>query len=762
MVDPEDTIKGIKRLISKYNRVTQGDVSDKNIWEYHVFKRYTTSKKDHAPHTRLVYNVRRTLPLQIKPSIPESVHGHKMYKRVIDLGETDRVHGSILAPDYWMYKGDSIPQVEAEALISIEMEKVDRFFQADWGDMKYCHLLPYRKPVSIVPVIQDVSGKDVSPTLEQVFCPQFSTIDSSSRANKEAVKKIKEKLNPVLKYNTTIGLINLARSLIVQRKKWVPVTMDTNPYTAELSHFLFSSYHHLPVSEIGSVEASAIERLCAEIVSWCLKDWDPKQKIVELLSKITVRNVVLSHLLESIESDRPYTNICKTACGIPINTILQIRETKFVIMNREAVRVCCEVQKSFGVLSYTHRYQHFEGPFKVYFTWRHTRGVITGEKRKILAIQLHAEEGDMVLPLLLDICYYCSALEPGFEQSYDQFVEKQNLFKHFFMHHETNPIGLYRLFNIGPTGVLANSFHWMIKSEGYLQGIYKLEASVQPYTAHASRHTLTDRLEVMQVTGTKAYKVIDPTELLIPKTPLPLGLDATNTELVDIITNPLVKAKTMWTRLINDPMRCKKLVTNAITGNNDPFSKTIIQTMPPKSRTGNKRRLEEMLEDPTWNTQPEKRFKAAFDAATLIASSSRKRRAEGDAINKVSMPSLGDSLDYNMKTGLVISTGTKIRVMSSIISDTGVTPLENFVYTGVYTEKPPDMEVSTLEEAKTKKLTRVCLCQHNRYYVLEEKKSLWSATENIRSTIEAQQSLIKSTQVSQELLWLSQPGTSKD
>ncbi|QFR36187.1 polymerase sub-unit PB2 [Thailand tick thogotovirus] len=760
--DPEGQTRGIEKLIKEYNRIAKDPLAEKNVWEYHVFKRYTTSKKDHAPHTRLVFNVRRPFPIQIRPTVPETFMGHRLYKREIDLGETSRVHGSILTPDYWTYRGEETTLEEAEALISIEMEKVDRFFQAGWGDMQYCHLLPYRKPVSTVPVIQDVATGDVCPTLEQVFCPQFSTIESSSRANKEAVRKIKEKLLPILHHRTNANLVHLARSLIVQRKKWVPVTIDTNPYTSELSHFLFSSYHHLPVSEVHTVEAPAIERLCAEMVQWSLKDWEPKRKLLDLLRKVTVKGVPVSDILESLDSDRPYTNICKTICLIPINTVIQVRETKFVIMNRDAERINREVERIFGAIKNRHKYQLFKGKFQVYFTWRHTRGVITGEDRTISCIQISAEPGDYLLPVILDSLFYTASIEPGFELAFDQYVEPKHAFSHFFEHHTGNPIAVYRTLGVAPSGHLANSFHWEIKSEGFLRKVRRLEASVQPYCASAARHTVNERLEVFQNTGASLYKIIDPQELLIPKTPLPLGLDATGTELVDIITNPLVKAKTMWTRLITDPERCKKLVASAVTGAPDPFQKTIQQTLPPKSRTGNKRRLEEILEDPDWNSNPEKRFRAAFDASLIIASSNRKRRAEGDPVSRVSMPSLGDSLSYDMKSGLVISTGNKIRVMSTIVCDVGRPPLEDFVYTGVYTEKPSGMEISTLDEAKKMGLKRVCLFQHNRYYVLEEKKTLWSAAENIRTTIETQQGLVRSTKVEKELKWVSLPGTSKD
>nr|WGJ63871.1 PB2 [Bourbon virus] len=761
-MEGNETAKGIKALIKKYKELSNEPLfQEKRIWEYDTFKRYTTSKKDHAPHTRLVYNVRRSYPLQVLPTLPEVYKGHRLCKREVDIGESKRILGTIYCPDYWMSQGEPTSKEIAESLIGPEMDKVDRFFQASWGDLQYGHLLPYRKPVSIVPVIQEVTPGSIAPTLEQVFCPQFSTIDAAGRSNREAVEKITKKIRPLLSLKSTPALIHLARGLITQRKKWVPVTIDTNPSTAELSHFLYSSYHHLPVSKVHTIETASIERLCGEIVQWALKTWEPKKKLLELLEKITVRGTSLSSILESLDSDKQYTSICKVALGIPIHLVNQIRETRFVIMNREAERINVECMKKFGNIQYLHKYQRFEGPYKVFFHWRHVKGIVIGSDMKISKILLHAEQGDFLLPLVLDILYYTASLEPGFEKSYDQFVEKKNLFSHFFAHHTSNPLEVYRVLGVGPTGVLANSFHWKIVSEGFLNKIGEMETSVQPYSAYAATHQLSDQLEVFRISKHSKHKLIDPNELLVPKTPLPLGLDATSTELVDVITNPLVKAKTMWTKLITDPMRCKTFVSNAITGNPDPFMKTVQQIMPPRSRVANKRRLEELVEDdPNWTRSPEKRFKAAFDAAVLLAGKPKKRPAEGPPLNKVAMSCLGETLDYSMSGGLVVSTGHKIRVMSQIVVDNSITPVEGFVYTGVYTEKPKDMEVTTLEDAMRMRLKRICLMQHNRYYVLEEKTSLWSAIENIRTTIDHQQSMIKASQVDEALLSLGAPGPS--
>nr|QOQ34673.1 PB2 protein [Thogotovirus dhoriense] len=759
-----DLLKGIKAQIKKYRELSSSDLfHTKRIWEYNTFKRYTTSKKDHAPHTRLVYNVRKQYPIQIMPTLPESYQGYRLCKKQVDVGESKRILGTIHCPDYWMFFGEQTTKEIAEALIGPEMEKVQRFFQASWGDMQYGHLLPYRKPVSIVPVIQEVTPSSIGPTLEQVFCPQFSTLDAAGRANKEAVEKITKKIRPLLELKSTPTLVHIARTMITQRKKWVPVTIDTNPITAELSHFLYSCYHYMPVSKVQVIEANAIERLCAEMVTWATKTWDPKKKLLELMDKITIKGSTITSILESLDSDKQFTCICKAAANIPIHLVNQVRETKFVIMNRDAERISVEATKRFGTLSYKHSYQRFLGLYKVFFTWRHVKGMIIGRDQEIEKILIFAEQGDYLLPLILDILYYTAGMEPGFEETYDQYVEKKDLFKHFFDYHSKNPIYIYRTLKVAPVGILANSFHWAIESEGYIKKVQKMESSVQPYSAYAAVHKINEKLEVYRVSQHSMQKLIDPAELTIPKTPLPLGLDATATELVDVITNPLVKSKTMWTKLITDPARCKAFVYNALSETPDPFLKTIQQTLPARTRKANKRRLEELVEnDPEWVKSPEKRYKAAFDASILVAGKSRKRPTEGPPINKVPLTNLGESLDYNMAGGLIISTGTKIRVMSQVVIDTSTTPLEGFVYTGVYTEKPNGMEVTTLEEARKKKLKRVCLMQHNRYYVLEEKESLWSAAENIRTTIEHQQSLIKASQAEAFLQSLPGPSTQRD
>lgn len=760
--EPPEQKRYLDHLIHKFKgcMADAEDVLKKKFTEYEVFKRYTTSKKDHAPQMRLCYSVRKPLPITMKPSklVPECFNNTVLKERRYDLGESSRVRCSISVPDYWSKYGEPTTPGIADALTYIERQKVDRFFSAEWGEVRFGKMLPYRKPVQSRPTIAEVSNGSVPHTLLQVFCPDYATLDSKRRSNPEAVEKLKEIMAPIANHKTQEAAVHIARTLIQSDKKWLPTVVDHTPQTAEMAHFLCSKYHYLSTTTKEPNSTKALDALCGEVVRRALKTKAPKETLYSNLEKIKIQGRPMSEVVKDHEGEYPYLGICRVVLGLGTHYSIMIRNTKFVIMASDMPRK--ETRKTFALspdVKVIIPYYHFEGKARVYFQASAAHGYFTCTGRVLEEIHMTAPEQTPLLDPILDICYYGAFIEPGFEASFGYYPSnKRDFFDNFFLHHSKDHRAFLKLMGIEkkkPELPLSPELNWKEDAQGCVSKVYELSTIVQPYHQEEKKFVVGETLNVYIEHDKGLELLINPSEIRHSvKHPLPVGLDLSQSEFIDIYLDPYSRAKNLLKSIALNKERCKEFVSNMLEEYQDPAANLVHDLVPPNTWAKSaKRKLFEVLDtDEQWFEEPKKRLKMGYYA--MIAGSLQIKDKKQAAVPKdFVIHNTQVMLDSRFTKGLVVDTGNRVIIGGETVIRNEVEELSGYVQTGVFDQQPQCYAVESLQKGLGLDLSRFCIQSQGRWFQYEKKISTWEETDNIKATLEAQATLKRRMEVDQEI-----------
>ncbi|AHB34054.1 polymerase basic subunit 2 [Upolu virus] len=749
--EPQEQLKFLNHLITKFKGclAEAKDTLQKKFTEYEVFKRYTTSKKDHAPQMRLCYSIRKPLPIIMKPTkkIPEVYNGTVLKELKYDLGESSKIRCSVLVPDYWSKYGETTTLEIADAITYTERLKVERFFSAEWGEIRFGKMLPYRKPVQANPTIVDMSSSNVSHTLIQVFCPQYATLDSKRKANQEAVEKLKVVMSPITGYRTQEAAIHIARSLIQSEKKWLPTVVDHTPHTAEMAHFLCSRYHYLATSNREPNTTKSMDSLCGELVRRSLKTRAPKETLQANLSKVKIQGRPLSEVLKDHEGEYPYLGICRVALGLTTHYSILIRNTKFVIMSSDLPRK--ETKKIFELSPEVKTiipYSHFQGFARVYFQAGAVHGYFTSTDRALHEIHLTAPDNAPLMDIILDICYYGAYIEPGFEYTFGYFPSnKRDFFDNFFLHHSKDHRAFLKVMGIEETKpglYLSPELNWKEESRGKVSRVYELSTIVQPYNQEEKKFVIGETLSVYVEHERGLELLINPSEIKhSQRHPLPIGLDLSQSEFIDIYMDPYSRAKNLFKSITLNKERCKEFVGNMLEEHQDP-AEGVVQDLVPVNTWARsaKRKIHETIdEDEQWYECPKKRIKMGYFA--LIAGSLQHRSKKPSVVPKeFVLNNTQVVLDSRCSKGLIVDTGNRVIIGGETILRNEVKHLGGYIQTGVFDHQPQCYLVDDIESGQQMELSRFCIQSQGRFFQYEKKISVWEETDNIKATLEGQKS----------------------
>ncbi|AED98375.1 PB2 [Jos virus] len=752
--DPTEQWKYLSHLVKSFRNCSAEarEVLARKFTEYEVFKRYTTSKKDHAPQMRLAYAVRKQMAITMKPSkkIPPVYAGVALKEDRYEIGESSRVRCNLVVPDYWMKYGEKTSREVSEALLYVEKAKVERFFSTSWSEIRFGRMLPYRKPVQSHPTIAEVAPGAISHTLLQLFCPQYATLDSKRRANMDAVSKLKPIMAPICGYRTLESAAHLARLLIESDKKWLPTIVDHTPQTAELSHFLCSRYHYMAASTKEPNSTKSLDSLCGELVRRSLKTKTPKLTLISNLEKIKIQGRTMDKVIQDHEGEFPYLGICRVALGLSTHYSITIRNTKFVIMESENPRM--EVRKVFELspeVKTVIPYSCFRGFARVYFQAGPIHGYYTSNDRTLVEIFAVAPDQQPMIDVILDICYYGAYIEPGFEQTFGYYPSnKRDFFDQFFMHHSKDHRSFLKVMGIESSKAslpLSPELNWKEESKGKVSRVFELKTIVQPYAQEHRKYTLGETLCVYVEHNKGLELLINPSEIRAThRHPLPVGLDLSQSEFIDIYLDPFSRAKTLFKSIALNKERCKEFVSNMLEEHQDPAENVVQDLVPPNtwSRSA-KRKLHDYIDDDQqWFECPRKRLKLGYLA--LIAGSLQQRDKKQCAVPKeFTISNTQVTLDMKCAKGLVVDSGNRIIIGGETVLRNEVSQLEGYIQTGVFDAQPKCYLVAYLEQGASMDLSRFCIQSQGRYFQYEKKVSVWEETDNIKATLETQRLLRK-------------------
>nr|UYX69295.1 PB2 [Tiliqua thogotovirus] len=761
-MEPKEQERLLKHLIDGYKTCKEeaSEVLEKQFVSYDTFKRYTTSKKDHAPQMRLCYSVRQMYPITMRrsKSIPAILNGIPLKDKRYDLGESDRIRCSISVPDYWMAEGTETTQEIAEAMLYCEMQKVDRFLSTEFGPLQFGKMLPYRKPVQVNPTIVEISQTTITPTLMEVFCPQYCLPETKRKANPEAVNKLNRILAPLGKHKTTEAAVNMARNLIHANKKWLPTIIEHSPKTAELSHFLCSRYHHQLVHNQDVKPGASLDMLCFELVKRCLKSRSPKQALINNIKYITIGGRSMETVLEENNGEYQSLGICRVALGFDTHVSTTVRQTKFCIMKSESPRIETMAVFHLGPEVQTKiPFRHFKGEAQVHFTHGNsTHGYFVCNGRNLEKIEVSTTDGFNLLPLLLDIGKYGAFFEPGFEKPFDFFPTNEREFNEtYFLHHSKDHISVLRHLGLSANQELPLSpeLIWKEPSKGKVAKVFELKHTVQPYSDTSEGFYISETLSVYSVTSQGMELLINPNKINRPKTtPLPVGTDLSRCEFPDIVSDPFTRAKTLFKSMVLSKNRCKEFATNMEDEYQDTGENVVASIVPPNSwKSSAKRKLRAIIEsDEDWASCPRKRAKVCY-FATIVGSNQLRDAKPRPVPNEFVLQGTQTTVDSSLRKGLVVDTGNRILIGGETVLREDVGGAPGYIQTGVFEKQPNCYLVKSAEEGARMNLKRYCLQSQGRYFQYEEKMSIWDESDNIQSTLERQRNLSKRREIEEQV-----------
>jgi hypothetical protein len=207
----EQMIKRYKAFEAKYaSRMERTPAS-----QYDIYRRYTSSAKDHSPQLRASRNIRKPLPI-VGSNNCLMPNKYKEYpiKGDRELGEKNLIRYSAVAPDLWSLIGEEAKKETTDAILMQERERTERYFNLENGEIQFMKISPIRKYMKIKPTLGNVSGSEINDTLLCAIFPNLAAPNNTDNSNQDAVKLLMDVIGPMSEFKTMEGLIHLARSQI--------------------------------------------------------------------------------------------------------------------------------------------------------------------------------------------------------------------------------------------------------------------------------------------------------------------------------------------------------------------------------------------------------------------------------------------------------------------------------------------------------------------------------------------------------------------
>nr|UDY81347.1 MAG: polymerase subunit PB2 [Varroa orthomyxovirus-1] len=732
----------IEHLIEKYQAIKEKHVAQhKTVFEYSTFKKYTSSRREDAPHARLFYNVRKPWPLVCSnyKNIPKKFGGEQLLSDEREIGEHDSVRASILTADYLFKYGKPATKEVVDAFMVVERNRVNKRFSVDLGNIRFDSYLPIRKLVHFEPIIPNVPQACVNPTIMKALFSDLAPVDLIYQSIPDKVRELQRILHPLMQYRSMASTVHLARSCITPISRWLPVIADTSNTINELSYFLYSNYHQVEVNEDLIATHGGVERLCSEIIKHALAYKDrAKEKCLEFCNSVHVTGVSLESVVEEVRNEGPFTNIIRSLLGYPIKSGKTIRRTKFELLDSEYPRTPITIKKRFMGIEWEHTFECFTGFWKVYFANRGIRGYAQGSSRVVNGIWLLAEKGTDIIDAMIDLHKYAAAVHTGFEGDFPSFVSKKEHWEKFYMYHKDNPIELYRSLGITNHGYVSNSFIVGEKSKGYLQKVRQQTENVQPYTTSNYHTEVDNRLKVYIKKPMYTELIYDPEEIpFYRNAPLPTGLSVTAPELMSMHRSALMQLEFMVKDYIPDKHKMQELVAATLSEAETPITsafKSIIKPQP--STSVMKRKLSSYLEaNLDWAETPAKRVKAFYYVCGSNAPQQKTRKRRYDETTLSLIDDTG-FIEPSLKRGVLTANKNTVKFLGKPVTHTSWGTNSEYIAVCYTTMKPEFLVCSSMEDAHNRSLTRFCMQSSGCWITFEKKEARWTEAENIRKALD--------------------------
>ncbi|APP91613.1 PB2 polymerase subunit [Sinu virus] len=716
----------------------------KHIKDYDIFKRYTSSTSESTPQQRLCYNMRKNWPITIErdENIPSEYKGFLLKDSIREIGNSTRTRGTVHVVDYWTKFGTKCDPELAKALISIELEKVERFFNQIPSDLIFGKFYPYRQSVNITPVVEHVHKGAVASTIICALLKDFASVENRTKQNKNAVNIIRDKIAKFVDSKTLMSLIHIARKMIVKENRWLPTTVEHSSYTAEIVHLISSQYHLMPVERVMDHNQVKFESMFQEMIKLSLTKNNPKSFLLENLNKILYAGTPIMNICKELYGG-PATTIVRALSGGNVEEKTQIRDTIIEEIENDAVPVRNRIESRLGEMSYYYEFQSWKGEKSCFFSHRNTKGYFLMNNNEVKKIFLTSEKNDYLLDLVADIFYYCKAAEPGFFVDFDMWVDSNKRFEKWYEHHVVKNKGKEFMKKLGVTEAadMPIAINWCYgqRSRSKVNNIFKMETNVQPYSSNRYPVEVDNELRVIKRTPMFPVVLINPREMKMGRRDIvPAGVSFKDSSLFFLYQSPQVRLNMIAERVINSKEEAEKFVESIYS--NEPNStidclKTAFVEITPGIPW--KRKLDEIYYEDGWSENPQKRFKAFFAGVAKVA---QKRKLSNMETSERPFPkklklTTGQVIDSDMKSGLVVSTLNNIRVSGKNVTNKELYESEKYRSVGIYREAPPGLLVSSIKEGMEKKMEVFYLNLGNRFFKFEENVCKHEQDENVRKSI---------------------------
>jgi len=640
----KDLILRFKKVQSKYPSL----VSHLPANQYDIFKRYTSTQKDHAPQMRASRNARRKLPIvgQTSSLIPFK-DGDCVLKKGREFGEKGTQRYSLIAPDWWSLQGPEASIEETEALMGFEVAKVRRYFGTKLGKLQFCKALPIRRRLKMGVTLADVPRSKINDTIFQALLPCHVTPEITRNASLSASNELAMTLKPLINMRSLTNLIHLARGMITPNFKWVPTLSSVNATTAEILHLVTSPYFQASTLLEEDYNIAALESLCHDLVKHCLLDRNPRALLSLALSAVTIGQKILKDFISESGGSRGFTNICRVAAGLPLLFSQKVNDTDFTVIEGCAKPVP-EVL-IWGMPAKERRWTWWKGEEFVFFENGATKGLLHRKDREVIKVSLDTQE-ETVFPILYDIALFCRALRTGFDVGPPDFCAERDFGWVTKAYHFREPAEVIMAFGPSdtPGWVSLNGLVDAESPEGSLTKIVKLTSVVQPYVnpIRAVKNEVNDRLEVVDIDSGET--ILDPAHLSAPRmTPHPAGLDLGRAGLYGLMKNPRKRFATALRDITHTPAKLQRLHREPDSADVDLKSAlSAVITKRAHTHQYHKRKLDALHSE---TDTPIKRIKVAYHLANLYS-----QAPQTNSIDQTQVAG-GGCLDEKFRTGLLVA-----------------------------------------------------------------------------------------------------------
>nr|QQN90102.1 PB2 polymerase subunit [Soybean thrips thogotovirus 1] len=492
----------LMHLIDIYRRVSQNySLNTLSMSEYDTIKRFTSSKKDSEPQMRLSGAMAKPFPIVMKKNsvIPQEDNGLRLIgRREVDTKGAKTA--SLLALDWYSAEGPLGDLQQVETLLAIEKERVRKYISLDVPSPTFFHAYSTRKPVRIESALQGVPNQKKRQVLMNALLPDFCPPELMLPQNDKDVRDLVNLITPRFDIRTFANIAHFAQQLMGTRVRWLPTMVETDSDTAEMLYVCLSPYYYCSLRTGADASVISAEYLSHKLVSRALEDDEPKDKLLNLLSKVEINNANALTWFSNLSSSKPYTQIIKAALHLPISTVSNIGGTSFSVSMTDAVPVSESLKVDIAGLDLFH-FDWYQGEETVYFENQSFRGQFHKKDRVIEKIEVTplTDESNFY-PTLVHICYYSRAYKTGFDSPLPILKSSKVYHKEILNYHlkeKEETLSLFKPFI--STGVI-NTSGFISQFGPYLSKIKFLKTRIQDYTT--IQYTDTDVTNQLKVIGT--------------------------------------------------------------------------------------------------------------------------------------------------------------------------------------------------------------------------------------------------------------------